>query len=164
MRLQNRQDCASAAQALQFKAFLAIVHMGNTVIVLYVPLNVFALHGTQVIITGNIISLYRYIADPFMVAEDGKRCSDIGKLNLNNKNECRWAARNRRIGNRQSSKGAFNGHTFNQKGMAKGCSMDGEFRWNKHPVGERGGRSVCLRSGKCIPLIVMKWQIFPIFM
>ena len=95
-----------------------------------------------------------------MVAEDGKRCSDIGKLNLNNKNECRWAARNRRIGNKSDSKGAFNGFTFDEKGMAKGCSVDGEFRWNKHPVGERGGRSVCLRSGECVSLIIMKWQIF----
>ena len=115
--------------------------------------------------TVNISLQFLYIgnADPFVVAEDGKRCSDIGKLNLNNKNECRWAARNRRIGNRWNSKGAFNGHTFNKKGMAKGCSMDGEFRWNKHPVGERGGRSVCLRSGECVSLINIKLQIFPIF-
>ena len=42
--------------------------------------------------------------------------------------------------------------------------MDGEFRWNKHPVGERGGRSVCLRSGECVSLINIKLQIFPIFM
>ena len=98
-----------------------------------------------------------------MVAENGKRCSDIGKLNLNNKNECRWAARNRRIGNRYNSDGAFNGFTFDEKGMAKGCSVDGEFRWNKHPVGERGGRSVCLRSGECVSLINIKLQMFPIF-
>ena len=111
--------------------------------------------------TVNISLQFLYIgnADPFVVAEDGKRCSDIGKLNLNNKNECRWAARNRRIGNRYNSDGAFNGFTFDDKGMAKGCSVDGHFRWNKHPVGERGGRSVCLRSGECVSLIIIKWQI-----
>ena len=82
-----------------------------------------------------------------MVTEDGKRCSDIGKLNLNNKNECRWAARNRRIGNKYNSKGVFNGQTLDVKQLSKGCNFDDAFRWNKHPVGERGGRSVCLRSG-----------------
>ena len=102
-------------------------------------------------------------ADPFVVTEDGKRCSDIGKLNLNNKNECRWAARNRRIGNKYNSKGVFNGQTLNVKQLSKGCKFDNAFRWNKHPVGERGGRSVCLRSGECVSLINIKLQLFPIF-
>ena len=100
-------------------------------------------------------SFYLGSSDPFVAAEEGKRCSDIGKLNLNNKNECRWAARNRRVGNKHNSKGAFNGQTFNEKRMAKGCSISGEFRWNKHPVGETFGRSVCLRSGKCKSVIII---------
>ena len=110
------------------------------------------------IVTGNIISLYCYIADPFMVAENGKRCSDIGKLNLNNKNECRWAARNRRIGSKSDSFGTFNGENRNKKNQPKGCSLKDtkRFVWNKHPVGGRdsNNRAVCFKSGKCFYLIV----------
>ena len=105
------------------------------------------------------------------MTEDHLTCSDIGKHNLNNKNECRWAARNRR--NRRSNainwkdwniaksnafngaafNGAFNGETRNEIGIPKGCSYDKvrkEYRWNKHPVGGRGSRAVCLRSCKYI--------------
>ena len=88
------------------------------------------------------------------MTEDGKQCSDIGKLNLNDKNECRWAARNRRIGSkRYRAIGAFNGETRNEVGIQKGCSYNKvrkEFIWNKHPVGGRdsNNQAVCFKSGK----------------